>query len=148
VCNNSSSEDTWEGLIPPWVGKDCFRHHDEMEIASRMAEQQRRDGRGVFCLQSGKRTLGLVRAFHNGRTLPIISVSAIHGRLLGEHGYQTDAMGRGRERERARGHCLGHEGPQFTGDKKKAVRGEAFTHMVWIDSTQMGNRDRALKLER
>ena len=87
-----------EGLIPPRVGKDWFRHHDEMEIPLRRAEQQRRDGRDVFCLESGKRTLGLVPPFHNGRTLPIISVSATRGGQSDEHGYQTDAMGK-RERE-------------------------------------------------
>jgi len=129
------------------VGKDWFRHHDEMEITLLVAEQQRRDGRDVFCLQAGKRTLGLVPPFHNGRTLPIISVSAIRGGLLDEHGYQTDAMGRERERE-SQGGSLSLT---TTSDENKALRGEAWRQTwgspIWYGSI-METRDRALNVER
>jgi len=68
-----------------------------------------------------------VRSFHNGRTLPIISVSATHeGDCLEDCGYQTDGMGK----EKARG---GGGGPLFIasqslsmGDKNKASRREAW----------------------
>ena len=133
------------GLIPPGVGKDWFRHHDETEIRLGMAEQQRGDGRDVFCLQSGKRTLGLVPPFHNGRTLPITSVSAIHEGRLDEDGYQTDAMGKAREPGGGGGFTVS------TSDENKGLRREA-TDMgfapIWYGSISYINRNQRSRVER
>jgi len=71
-----------------------------------------------------------VRSFHNGRTLPIISVSATHeGDCLEDCGYQTDGMGR----EKARGGgessftASDTKSPNLSmGDKNKASRREAW----------------------